>query len=107
MNRPGPRPNRGKPRSSLPKRTGPPGRGQGDRRQLGGEQVEGRQAVRELLAARRRPVRDVWLSEGTDDSLILTEIRDLALDARVPVREVSKGKLAAEARTESPQGVLA
>src|SRR5205814_2418145 len=104
-----PRGRPGRPRRPGPPRT--PGRSTTarlpDRRSLGGEQVEGRQAVRELLAARRRPVRDVWLAEGVDESLILTEIRDLALDGRVPVRAVSKGKLAAEAKTEAPQGVLA
>jgi 23S rRNA (guanosine2251-2'-O)-methyltransferase len=63
--------------------------------------------VRELLAAGRRKVRDVWLAEGTDEALILTQIRDLAVDARVPIREVSKARIAAEARTEAPQGVLA
>ena len=106
MNRPRPRPG---PRGRGPGRPTPrrPGQSQTDRRGLGGEQVEGRQAVRELLAARRRPVRDVWLAEGSDESLILTEIRDLALDNRVPVRAVSRGKLAGEARTEAPQGVLA
>lgn len=101
-------------RSDHPKRSDHPGpsdrterTGRADRRGLGGEQVEGRQAVRELLAAGRRKVRDVWLVEGADEAHILTEIRDLALDARVPVRAVSKAKLAAEARTEAPQGVLA
>jgi 23S rRNA (guanosine2251-2'-O)-methyltransferase len=36
---------------------------------LGGEQVEGRQAVRELLLAQRRRVHEVWISadlQGTD-----------------------------------------
>ncbi len=37
-----------------------------ERRELGGDQVEGRQAVRELLAAQRRPVHEVWMMEGTD-----------------------------------------
>ena len=34
---------------------------------IGGEQIEGRQAVRELLRAGRRRVREVWLAEGIDD----------------------------------------
>jgi len=82
------------------------GRG-GPSRGLGGEQVEGRRAVRELLAAGRRPVRDVWLAEGSDPSPILAEIEDLARAARVPVRRVARGRLAAEASSEAPQGVLA
>jgi 23S rRNA (guanosine2251-2'-O)-methyltransferase len=63
--------------------------------------------VRELLAARRRPVRDVWISDSAADSALLTEIVDLAEEARVPVREVSRGRLDAEARTNAAQGVLA
>jgi 23S rRNA (guanosine2251-2'-O)-methyltransferase len=74
---------------------------------LGGDQVEGRRAVRELLAAARRPVRDVWLSDSVAESALITEICDLAEVARVPVRRVPRGRLDAEARTDAPQGVLA
>lgn len=74
---------------------------------LGGEQVEGRQAVRELLRAGRRRVRDVWLAEGLDASPVLAEIVELASQQRVTVRQVGRGRLDAEARTEAPQGVLA
>jgi 23S rRNA (guanosine2251-2'-O)-methyltransferase len=63
--------------------------------------------VRELLAARRRPVRDVWLSDGVTDAAIVGEIVNLAERAGVPVRRVSRARLDAEARTESAQGVLA
>ncbi len=76
-------------------------------RQLGGEQVEGRQAVRELLRAGKRRVQEVWLAEGTDDAAILAEINDLAAEARVPVRTVPRARLAASAQSEAPQGVLA
>ncbi|MEZ5142404.1 MAG: 23S rRNA (guanosine(2251)-2'-O)-methyltransferase RlmB [Acidimicrobiales bacterium] len=76
-------------------------------RSLGGEQVEGRQAVRELLLAGTRKVREVWVVDergagGADD-----ELGALALELHVPVRPVSRKKLAAEARTDAPQGVLA
>ncbi len=74
---------------------------------LGGDQVEGRQAVRELLLAGRRRVRDLWLVEGSDDAPILAEIEELAADARVTVRRVSREQLFGEARTEAPQGVIA
>ena len=75
---------------------------------LGGEQVEGRRAVRELLAARRRRVRDVWLSDSADPNhRVVAEIVDLARELRIPLREVSRGRLDAEARSEAPQGVLA
>ncbi len=75
---------------------------------LGGDQVEGRRAVRELLAARRRRVRDLWVSESAEvGHPLVVEILDLAADDRVPVRRVSRGRLDAEARTDAPQGVLA
>ena len=45
------------------------------RRALGGDQVEGRQAVRELLAAQRRAVHEVWMMEGSDPAAILREIQ--------------------------------
>jgi 23S rRNA (guanosine2251-2'-O)-methyltransferase len=74
---------------------------------VGGEQVEGRQAVRELLAAGTRPVRDVWIAEGLDPAPVLRDINGLAKKARAPVRYVARRALEAEARTEGPQGVLA
>jgi 23S rRNA (guanosine2251-2'-O)-methyltransferase len=80
----------------------------GTRRQgLGGDQVEGRQAVRELLLAGRRKVREVWLLAGSERSAILEDIVELAEGQRVPTREVGRSKFLAEARCEAPQGVLA
>jgi len=76
-------------------------------RGLGGDQVEGRQAVRELLLAGRRRVREILVAEDQDDTEVLQDIVDLALDLKVPVREVTRTRLFAEARTESPQGVVA
>src|SRR5581483_8774985 len=86
---------RGPPRAVSPKpsRRPPPRRpstsssGAG----LGGEQVEGRRAVRELLAGRRA----------------VQEILDLAASKRVAVRRVSLPQLDAAARTDAPQGVVA
>ena len=74
---------------------------------LGGEQVEGRQAVRELLIAGTRKVHEVWLSAelAGDDSV--SDIVALANAGRVPVIHVARGKLDAKARTDAPQGVLA
>ena len=57
-------------------------------RGLGGEQVEGRQAVRELLLAGRRKVREIWLLAELDPAPILEDIVELAEAERVPVREV-------------------
>ena len=82
-------------------------RGQKAARGLGGDQVEGRQAVRELLLAGTRRVRELHVAEDQDDNEVLQDIVDLALDLKVPVREVTRTKLFSMARTESPQGVVA
>jgi 23S rRNA (guanosine2251-2'-O)-methyltransferase len=74
---------------------------------IGGEQVEGRQAVRELLIAGRRRVKDLWISEDVEHADVITEIERLAARAKVPVRYVPRAKLEKEARTDAVQGVLA
>jgi 23S rRNA (guanosine2251-2'-O)-methyltransferase len=74
---------------------------------LGGEQVEGRQAVRELLLAHRRDTREIWLAADLDRADVLDDIRELAAEARVVIKEVGRNKLEAAARTEAPQGVIA
>lgn len=79
----------------------------GPRHGLGGEQVEGRQAVRELLVAGRRRVREIWLLADQEQADIVDDIVELAAGERVPVRHVSRGKFFAEARCEASQGVLA
>jgi 23S rRNA (guanosine2251-2'-O)-methyltransferase len=76
-------------------------------RGLGGEQVEGRQAVRELFLAGRRNVRELWVATDVEDAGVIADIVDLASDQRVPILEVSRKKLDAQARSEAPQGVLA
>jgi 23S rRNA (guanosine2251-2'-O)-methyltransferase len=63
--------------------------------------------VRELLAAKRRRVREVWISAEVDPAPILDEITDLAAANRVAVRHVPAGRLDGAARSEAPQGVLA
>jgi 23S rRNA (guanosine2251-2'-O)-methyltransferase len=82
------------------------GRGGSAARGLGGDQVEGRQAVRELLLAGRRRVREVWMVDEGDSAPILADIRELAAGQRVSVLPVSKGRFAAQARCEAPLGVL-
>jgi 23S rRNA (guanosine2251-2'-O)-methyltransferase len=74
---------------------------------LGGQQVEGRHAVRELLLAGRRRVHEIWILADAEPSPVLGDIRELAAGERIPVREVGRGKFFAEARCEAPQGVLA
>jgi 23S rRNA (guanosine2251-2'-O)-methyltransferase len=95
---------RGRRRDFAPRggeRSGGGGRG------LGGEQVEGRRAVRELLAAGRRPVHGVWMAEDLDPSPILDDIERLAARRHAPVHMVSRRRIDAETRTDAPQGVLA
>ncbi len=74
---------------------------------LGGDQVEGRQAVLELLKARRRRVDRIFVAEAQDPSNILDQIEREAQRQRVPVQVVSMARLDREARTEGHQGVLA
>ncbi len=78
---------------------------------LGGEQVEGRQAVRELLIAGKRKVQEVWVAtdllDGESASDIVTDIVDIARSVRAPVQEVNRKRLEAKARSEAPQGVIA
>ncbi len=57
---------------------------------LGGEQVEGRQAVRELLIAGRRKVHEVWVATDLEDTGVISDIVDLAASKRVPVHEVAR-----------------
>lgn len=76
-------------------------------RGLGGDQVEGINAVRELLRAHRRPIREVLIATGREDRDGIDEIVELAFEGGVRVREVAPTQLAALARSEAPQGVLA
>ena len=74
---------------------------------LGGDQVEGRNAVRELLVAGRRRVYEVVVSTDRADAPVLDDILDLARQMQVSVREVGRTKLGQIARTTSHQGVIA
>lgn len=74
---------------------------------LGGDHVEGRHAVRELLLAGTRRTREVIFAADMDPAPILDEIIDLADETKVPIREISRTKFESLARTDAPQGVLA
>ena len=84
---------------------------------IGGEQVEGIQAVRELLVAHRRRVVSVTISDPTGRSIPLAEIAELAshasytlqggAEAGVQVRYVDRHDLERLAESDSPQGVVA
>jgi len=74
---------------------------------LGGEQVEGRQAVLELLKARRRIIQKIYVADQQDSSEILDEIEREAQRQRVPIQIIAMARLDREARTEGHQGVVA
>ena len=107
---------RGAARTSKPVRTGGPRRMIEDKKGakapvkekgLGGEQVEGRQAVRELLIAQRRKVREIWMAADIDTAPIIEDIEELAHAQRVTVLEVPRRKIEEKAGSEAPQGVIA
>ena len=106
-----PKNNPGRGRGSGQRGTSPLGNRSGSGRDgpkgPGGDQVEGRQAVRELLLAGTRRTREVLLAGDLDPAPILDDIIDLADEAKVPIREVTRNKFENIARTEAPQGVLA
>ncbi|MGH9019314.1 MAG: 23S rRNA (guanosine(2251)-2'-O)-methyltransferase RlmB, partial [Acidimicrobiales bacterium] len=74
---------------------------------LGGDQVEGRRAVRELLAAGRRPVHEVWMAEDLEPSPLLDDIERLARRRHARLFVVGRRRIESESRTDAPQGVLA
>ncbi len=105
----------GGPRGSAGSARGAGGRGPasggrrpgGQPRGLGGEQVEGRHAVRELLLAGTRRVREVLVADDTEPAPIMDDIEELARELNVPLRPVTRRRLESEAATAAPQGVLA
>ncbi len=77
------------------------------RSSLGGDQVEGRHAVRELLMAGTRRTREVILAGDLDAAPILDDIIDLADEQKVTLREIARSKFESMTRTDGAQGVLA
>jgi len=74
---------------------------------LGGDQVEGRHAVRELLMAGTRRTREVIFAGDLDPAPILDDIIDLADEQKVTLREIARSKFESMTRTDGAQGVLA
>ncbi len=74
---------------------------------LGGDQVEGVHAVREALLAGRRRIHEILLSTDRAEAPDLEDIRLLAEQYSVPVRELGRAKMSTEARTTAHQGVIA
>jgi 23S rRNA (guanosine2251-2'-O)-methyltransferase len=97
-----PRPGDRRGPSSAPRRA--PSR---ERDGVGGDQVEGRHAVLELLRAKRRNVTKIFIAEAQDASTTLDAIEFEAQRQRVPVHMVSMTRLDREAKTEGHQGVMA
>ena len=102
-------PPRGRSGGRPPARQRPDERGSSRRRpdQLGGDHIEGRQAVREVLKAGNRRVQELLIAEDVDETAIIAEIEDLAIDRRVEVRRLTRRRLDEKALTESHQGVVA
>jgi len=71
---------------------------------IGGEQIEGRRAVLELLRAKKRAVRTVYVSAAAKEETGVAEIVELAGAA---LRVVSPERMDKVARTDAPQGVVA
>lgn len=74
---------------------------------LGGEQIEGRHAVRELLIGQKRKVKEIWMAADIDPAPILDDIEQIAHASRVTILEVPRRKLEETARSEAPQGIIA
>jgi 23S rRNA (guanosine2251-2'-O)-methyltransferase len=108
-----PRPpsSRGPKRSSRPntpyKHANAPRRPPRERDGVGGDQVEGRHAVLELLRAKRRNVKKIFIAENQDASDTLDAIELEAQRQRIPVSIISMSRLDREAKTEGHQGVMA
>lgn len=79
----------------------------GETRGLGGDRVEGRHAVKELLLAGTRTVRQVVIAGDQEPAPILDDIIDLADEAGVEIRELPRGRFEQMAATDAPQGVVA
>lgn len=90
-----------------PERTAHPASRAAARSGLGGDQVEGVHAVRELLVAGTRRVHEIVVSTDRAHDSELDDIVDLASQFSVPVRELGRAKLDALARTSAHQGVVA
>lgn len=93
---------RGKPRRTNVKHSP-----KGKERELDGTQVEGRQAVREMLIAQKRRVFEVYVADDIENVAIVDDIIALAADQRVPLHRVARKDIERMARSEAPQGVIA
>ena len=74
---------------------------------LGGDHVEGRQAVRELLLAGNRRVHEVLMIEDLDPAGILEDIAELSIEMNLSFKLMNRRRFESEALTQSHQGVMA
>jgi 23S rRNA (guanosine2251-2'-O)-methyltransferase len=100
-------PRSGGARSGGDRRDDRPTGGPGAPKGLGGRQIEGRQAVREMLIGRRRKVYEIWISAELEGDAGVDDIVTIAESQRVPIVYIARSRLEKEARSEAPQGVLA
>ncbi len=77
------------------------------RRSVGGDQVEGRQSVKELVFANRRSVEQIWIEETVVRKGIVNEIIEKSVNRRIPVHTVSTRRFESAVRSEGSQGVIA
>jgi len=106
------RPKRPVARTTRPVRSGqgrPQGQGRspGKSPELGGDQIEGRHAVLELLEAGTRTTQRVAMAAELDSSDQLDRIEELCRVKRIPLDVMSRARLERLASTESHQGVVA
>lgn len=100
-------PRSGGARSGGDRRDDRPTGGPGAPKGLGGRQIEGRQAVREMLIGGRRKVYEIWISAELEGDAGVDDIVTIAESQRVPIVYIARSRLEKEARSEAPQGVLA
>lgn len=98
---------RGKADAGGRRGSGPQRRSRTQKQGLGGDQVEGRHAVRELLLAGNRRVREILIIDDLDTADILDDISELAFEMKIPLKPMPRRRFETEALTESHQGVLA
>ncbi len=94
---------RGTPPRGAPRPARTPRTSTTDRSGLGGEHVEGRRAVQELLRANRRPIKSLYMASSREDS----EIVELARHRGVSIKWLRSEQFEEYARTDAHQGVLA
>lgn len=85
----------------------PGGTKRGRPKGLGGDHVEGRQAVRELLLAGNRRVHEVLMIEDLDPAGILEDITELSIEMNLSFKLMNRRRFESEALTQSHQGVMA